>query len=73
MTDKHQKFVKLAEKRVTRAMRELRLIGNLSNRHNYSYTEKDAQKILGVLESELKLLKNRFSSDDGRTTPVFKL
>lgn len=73
MKDKRDKFVQLAEKRVIRTIRELRLIGNLANKNNYSYTEQDAQKIILALESELKLLKTRFFSDSGRGNPVFKL
>jgi hypothetical protein len=73
MTDRRAKFVELAQKRVTRAIREIRLVGNLANKHNYSYTDQDAQKIVAALESELKLLRNRFAADDGRAAPVFKL
>lgn len=73
MKDKREKFVNIAEKRVTRTLRELRLIGNLSNKNNYSYTEQDAQKIISALESELKLLKTRFLSDGERGNPTFKL
>ena len=71
--DKHMKFVELAEKRVNRALDNLRLIGNLSNRHNYDYTEDDARKILSALELELRLLKKRFTSEDADVKTVFKL
>lgn len=60
MRDKRSRFVELAEARVTRATHQLRLIGNLSNLNNYSYSETDAQKILATLDSELKLLKTKF-------------
>lgn len=73
MSEKRRKFVTLAERRVTRIIKELRLIGNLANRHNYSYTEQDAQKIVSTLESELKLLRNRFLADDSRSNAEFKL
>lgn len=73
MIDKRERFVKLAEKRVIRAIKDLRLIGNLANKGNYSYSEQDAQKILATLDGELKLLKTRFFSGEGRETPVFKL
>lgn len=73
MTEKHDKFVALAEKRVNRAIKDLRLIGNLSNKNNYSYSDSDIQKILVVLDQEIKNLKARFLSDDGKIIPVFKL
>jgi hypothetical protein len=72
MPDKRDRFIALAERRVTRAIKVLRLIGNLANRNNYAYTEQDATRIVAVLEAELKLLRNRFSSDT-RASPGFKL
>ena len=57
-----QKFISLAEKRVRRAIKDLRLIGNLSNRSNYSYEEDDVRQILGALQKELKRLKTRFEN-----------
>lgn len=73
MKDKREKFVLLAEKRVVRAIRDIRLIGNLANKNNYSYSEQDALKIIAALEGEVKLMKSRFLSDSARTTPLFKL
>lgn len=71
MTDKRERFVTLAERRVPRALRELRLIGNLANKHNYRYTPQDAKKIIGALEAELKTVKARFTAGD--TNDKFKL
>jgi len=73
MSEKREKFVEIAEKRVTRAIKDLRLIGNLSNKNNYSYSENDIQKILSALEQEVKALRVRFSSDDKKGVPTFKL
>ena len=56
----HEKFADLAEKRVTRAIKDLRLIGNLANRSNYYYEEQDVKKIIGTLQTELRMLKKRF-------------
>jgi hypothetical protein len=58
-----KKFVELAEKRVTRAMKDIKLIGNLSNRSNYSYTDKDAKAIV----------KARFDHKGDDAESVFKL
>ena len=73
MTARREKFETLAEKRVIKAIKDLRLIGNLANRSNYSYDQKDAEKIIAVLESELKLLKRRFADGVGTKDIVFKL
>lgn len=70
---RRERFITLAEKRVTRAIKVVRLIGNLSNRSNYSYTDADVKKIVAALDSEVKGLKQRF---DTRTTGeeiIFKL
>jgi hypothetical protein len=62
MRDKRSRFVELAEARVTRATQTLRLIGNLSNLNNYTYSEADAQKIVSTLDSEMKLLRAKFQT-----------
>src|SRR3990172_7532918 len=49
-----KKFVELAEKRVRRALNDIRLIGNLSNRSNYTYTDDDAKKIYKALHNANK-------------------
>ena len=37
--DKGSRFERLAERRVTEVLRKMRLIGNLSNKRNYTYTD----------------------------------
>lgn len=73
MVDKRVRFVELAEKRVNRTIDDFRLIGNLSNRRNYEYTEEDARKIVAALDEELKALKKRFASQGIGDKPRFKL
>lgn len=58
--DKRQKFEELAEKRVNKAIKDLRLIGNLSNRNNYSFDESDVRKIVKALDDEVRAIKARF-------------
>lgn len=72
MKDKHAKFLTLAERRVSRALNEMRLVGNLANTHNYEYSADEAQRIVSALEGELKLLKSKFSSGLGKGKTVFK-
>ncbi len=59
--DKRQKFEELAEKRVNKAIKDLRLIGNLSNRNNYSFDVGDVRKIMKALDEEMRALKGRFA------------
>jgi hypothetical protein len=54
------KFVRLANQRVTKAIKAIQLVGNLSNRSNYDYDEGDALKIIKALQEELNACKKRF-------------
>lgn len=70
--DRRDRFKRLAEARVVRAIKEIRLIGNLSNKANYAYEDRDVDKIIKALESEMKALKQRFQG--GRDLEIdFKL
>lgn len=71
--DKREKFVKLAEQRVNRALREMRLIGNLSNRSAYSSTDEDVKKIFRALQKELDASRARFENSDAAGGASFKL
>lgn len=61
--ERTEKFEKIAERRVTEAVKKLRLIGNLANKRNYSYTEKHVKQIISALEGEMKDLRNKFQND----------
>lgn len=73
MARSREKFVELAEKRVTRAIKDIRLVGNLSNKTNYVYAQKDAEKIISALEKEVKLLRVKFSSGGDEAEDLFRL
>jgi len=72
-TKSRERFVNLAEKRVARTIKDIRLIGNLSNRSNYAYTDEDVKKIVGVLNAELANMKKRFETQNGPEQVIFKL
>ena len=71
--DPRERFVKLASKRVTNAIRQLRLVGNLANRRAYNYTDADAKKIIRSLQQEVNVLKGRFRGDDSGDGAIFSL
>ncbi len=73
MSNKRDKFVSIAEKRVTRAIKDIRLIGNLSNKNNYAFEAKDVTKIINALEQEVKTLKIKFSVGEIKGEHIFKL
>ena len=55
-----EKFVRLANQRVSRALKAIQLVGNLSNRSNYDYSDEDVAKILKALQDEINACKKRF-------------
>jgi hypothetical protein len=71
--DDRKKFVVLAEKRVRRALNDIRLIGNLSNRSNYKYTEEDAKKICKALRDAVDEVRARFERKGDDKGVSFKL
>jgi len=74
MTDlkKMQKFEELAQKRVSDTLKKLQLIGNLSNKNNYDYTDKHVKQIIETLENEVKILKNKFTEESKDRNTEFK-
>ena len=73
MRDKRAKFIQLANNRVNRAINDLRLIGNLSNRAAYEYSDDDAKKIIRALQRELDVLRSRFNDNGAGTDASFSL
>jgi hypothetical protein len=68
-----EKFIELANKRVTKSIKDLRLVGNLANRRAYKYDEADAKKIVRALQREVDVLKARFGGDEGNDSAIFSL
>ncbi len=73
MRDRRAKFVELAESRVNRAIKDLRLIGNLSNSSAYAYGEDDIRKIFRTLQKEVDGAKSRFGGDTKAKEEGFRL
>jgi len=64
---KRENFVRLAETRTNKILEMVRLLGNLSNTSNYTYTKEDVTKIFNAIEKELSDTKKKFDtigSDD---------
>ena len=75
MTDRNKetKFVELANKRVNRAIKDLRLVSNLANRRNYIFSDDQAKKIVRALQKEVDSVKQSFQSADEESHDEFKL
>ncbi|MCK2001030.1 hypothetical protein MZM54_06435 [[Brevibacterium] frigoritolerans] len=69
---KTAKFEELAEKRVSETLKKLQLIGNLANKNNYDYTETHVKQIIDTLETEIKVLRNKFTEESKSRKTEFK-
>ena len=58
---KHEKFKRLATKRTNSIINGLRILGNLSNKANYDYSEEEIRKVFSTVESQLKITKAKFA------------
>lgn len=70
METRKEKFVRLATYRTNLVLEKLRILGNLSNKTNYDYTDEDVNKIFAAIDSQLRITKARFA---GKRKKEFKL
>ena len=66
MKDKKGTFIKLAKARVSKTIKSINLIGNLSNKSHYQYTEDQVTQITTALEKELKSMKEKFKKNTAK-------
>lgn len=65
-----ERFKRLAEKRTTVVLERLRILGNLSNKTNYDYSDDEVRKIFSAIDSQTRLIKAKFS---GNSKKQFRL
>jgi len=58
---REERFRRIASRRVRDILNKLRLLGNCSDRTNYSYEDKQIKKIFINIEDELKRVKALFN------------
>jgi hypothetical protein len=58
---REERFKRVASRRVQEILDKLRLLGNCSDKANYSYTEEQVRKIFSAIDEELKKTKFRFN------------
>lgn len=63
---KSARFKRLASSRGNRLIREIRLLGNLSNQKNYSYGPQEVDELFAPIEEALAEAKNLFEGGEGR-------
>ena len=71
--NKRQKFVKLAENRTRNAIKAIRVIGKLGNKHAYEYDDSDVSKIVRALNKEIEALKARMTHSGSKEAVDFSL
>jgi hypothetical protein len=73
MRDRRAKFVELATKRVNKAIGQIRLVGNLSNRAAYDFSDEDVRKIVKALQKEVDAVKAKFGDTGAGSQAEFTL
>lgn len=71
--DRSAKFIELANKRVNRAISDIKLVGNLANRQNYEFTEDQAKKIIKALQQAVDQVRQSFNNTEDSARGEFKL
>ena len=64
------RFKRIATVRTNAVLDKLRILGNLSNRQMYSYSEEDINKIFRAINNQIKEVRAKFNS---RKEEKFKL
>jgi len=67
---REERFKRVAEARTNAVLDKVRILGNLSNRQMYSYSEEDIRKIFSAIDKQMKEIKAKFNS---RKQEGFKL
>ena len=57
---REQRFKRLAEQRVNAILEKLRLLGQLSNKSNYEYTEAEIEAVFKAIQKDLNATKAKF-------------
>jgi hypothetical protein len=71
--DKRDKFTRLANNRVNIVLDKLRLIGNLSDKRYYEYSDNDVKAIISSIQKEFSSVKNRFEKNKKSTDSKFHI
>ena len=57
-----ERFKRIATVRTNAVLDRLRILGNLSNRQMYSYSEEDINKIFSAINKQIKEVRAKFNS-----------
>lgn len=68
---KRDKFIRLAESRMNNVLKQIELLGNLSNTRAYEYNQEDVDKIIKTLKNAISDLERSYNYE--RKTKKFSL
>jgi hypothetical protein len=63
---KNERFKRLARLRGERILKDLGLLGNLSNTNNYNYSDQEVRLLFGPIEDAIKDMKSQFAKGKRR-------
>lgn len=69
---KAEKFIRIGEYRMNKAIDVIGKLEKLSNKASYEYTPEQVDAMFGVLEKALNDAKSKFSASQGKEKAVFK-
>lgn len=58
---KEQAFVRVARSRMTQALDEIRKVGSLADKNNYTYTDEQSAQMMGALQEACQEVADRFA------------
>ncbi len=70
---RHEKFKRLAEARTNKVLDMVDLIGNLSNKSSYDYSDEDVIAIFSAIEKAVAESKKKFRLSKPKTKKRFTL
>ncbi len=71
--NKRKRFTDLAPIRVNNVLKHLRLVGNMTNKNNYTYDGDEFEKILKDIGDELSLIKSKLKAQENKKKKTWKL
>ncbi len=60
MSNKRDRFKRLAEQRTNAVLHKIKVLGNCANRSAYEYTEDEITKIFSTIDKMVKETKSKF-------------
>ena len=68
LTEKRERFIRIAEARTSRAIKSLRLIRNLNNKYLYEFESEEIVLIITALQNEVDELNRTFQKKNSKNT-----